>query len=209
MPVPTLYRSGIDGREIYFAKPLEIVTVVPQHVEESLVPRRVEAAFPTGTRPCVELRFSDGRTLTCTGNHRILTSGGMWVTADDLRVGKSEVIVNGVTVNNLRITAQGSPIDGVGNVLGQAGPSRLRPANAGAAAFLPATGDMQFDTADLADMEATAEDEPIARHLGNRAHHLGTVVLATAAGSLQPDHWNRKLGGPVCGLRGPAWVALS
>ena len=51
-----------------------------------------------------------------------------------------DVVVGGETINNLRITAQGTEIDGVGNILGQAGPNRLRPKNAGNAAFLPATG---------------------------------------------------------------------
>src|SRR3954468_10211617 len=56
-----------------------------------------------------------------------------------------DVVVDGKTINNLLITAQGTEIDGVGTILGQAGPGFLRPKNAGAAAFLPATGDMQFD----------------------------------------------------------------
>ncbi|WP_247356595.1 MULTISPECIES: hypothetical protein [unclassified Bradyrhizobium] len=50
-----------------------------------------------------------------------------------------DVTVGGERINNLRTTAQGTDIDGPGNVLGQAGPNRLRPKNAGAAAFLPAT----------------------------------------------------------------------
>ena len=48
------------------------------------------------------------------------------------------------------------PIDGAGGVLGQAGPTNRRPASAGASAFLPAKGIMQFDTDDLAQMEAPA-----------------------------------------------------
>src|SRR5262245_59404746 len=60
---------------------------------------------------------------------------------------------SGNVISNLVILAQGSPIDGVGKILGQAGPSLLRPASAGAAAFLPAKGEMTFDTADLENMQ--------------------------------------------------------
>ena len=57
-------------------------------------------------------------------------------------------------IDDVLIIAQGVPIDGPGRILGQAGPTHLRPASAGAAAFLPARGVMSFDTADLARMQA-------------------------------------------------------
>jgi hypothetical protein len=60
---------------------------------------------------------------------------------------------NGAVINNLVILAQGAPIDGTGTILGQAGPTLLRPRTAGAAAFLPAKGEMTFDSADLDFME--------------------------------------------------------
>jgi hypothetical protein len=86
-----------------------------------------------------------------------------------------DVVVDGVTINNLRVTAQGTPIDGVGDILGQAGPKRLRPQNAGAAAFLPATGDMQFDTADLASMEADGTLDDVITHEMGHVIGIGTV----------------------------------
>jgi diadenosine tetraphosphatase ApaH/serine/threonine PP2A family protein phosphatase len=54
---------------------------------------RVLANLSRGRRSCVELLFADGRTLTCTPDHRILTSTGEWVRASDLVVGESEVCV--------------------------------------------------------------------------------------------------------------------
>ena len=60
---------------------------------EELVPRTVTAASLTGVKPCVELRFDDGRTLVCTADHRILTGDGQWVTAGKLEVGCSDVVV--------------------------------------------------------------------------------------------------------------------
>jgi len=67
-----------------------------------------------------------------------------------------DVVVNGQVIDDVLIEASGVAIDGPGGILGQAGPTHLRPASAGAAAFIPAKGRMQFDTADLANMQATA-----------------------------------------------------
>ncbi len=46
-----------------------------------------------GERHCVELVLQDGRTLTCTPDHKILRSDGRWVRADRLVVGKDRVVV--------------------------------------------------------------------------------------------------------------------
>ena len=59
--------------------------------QDGLVPMSVMSVLDRGVRPCVELLFSDGRTLTCTANHRILTVGGMWTEAAKLVVGETEV----------------------------------------------------------------------------------------------------------------------
>ncbi|WOH68168.1 leishmanolysin-related zinc metalloendopeptidase [Bradyrhizobium sp. BWA-3-5] len=86
-----------------------------------------------------------------------------------------DVIIDGQRINNLRITAQGSDIDGPGQILGQAGPTFLRPGNAGAAAFLPATGEMQFDSADLANMEADGTLNDVITHEMGHVIGIGTV----------------------------------
>jgi len=86
-----------------------------------------------------------------------------------------DVTVDGQRINNLRITAQGSDIDGPGQILGQAGPTFLRPRNAGAAAFLPATGEMQFDSADLANMEADGTLNDVITHEMGHVIGIGTV----------------------------------
>lgn len=46
-----------------------------------------------GIRDCVKLILQDGRSLTCTPDHRILTSDGRWVRADELVPGKDRVVV--------------------------------------------------------------------------------------------------------------------
>jgi hypothetical protein len=54
--------------------------------------RIVHAAMDNGVKPCIELLFEDGRTLTCTEDHRILTLNG-WKPAGELQPGYSSVIV--------------------------------------------------------------------------------------------------------------------
>ena len=60
---------------------------------EGLVVRQVANVLDQGVRQCVELLFSDGRTLTCTPDHPIRTADGRWVTAGALVVGQDEVAV--------------------------------------------------------------------------------------------------------------------
>ena len=46
-----------------------------------------------GIRDCVKLVLQDGRHLICTPDHKILCSGGRWIRADELSLGKDRVIV--------------------------------------------------------------------------------------------------------------------
>ncbi|KAA2235064.1 leishmanolysin-related zinc metalloendopeptidase [Salinarimonas soli] len=85
------------------------------------------------------------------------------------------VNVDGETIDDLLILAQGAPIDGPGLILGQAGPTRLRPASAGSAAFLPAKGEMTFDTADLAAMEADGRLDDVIAHEMGHVIGIGTI----------------------------------
>lgn len=85
------------------------------------------------------------------------------------------VTVNGELIDDILITAQGAQIDGSGGILGQAGPTRIRPRTAGAAAYLPATGQMMFDIADLARMEAGGTLNDVITHEMGHVIGLGTV----------------------------------
>lgn len=90
--------------------------------------------------------------------------------------------VDGETIDDLLIVAEGADIDGEGQVLGQAGPTHLRPAAAGAAAMLPARGEMTFDSADLAELEADGSlDDVITHEMG---HVLGIGTLWDQKGLL-------------------------
>jgi hypothetical protein len=64
------------------------------------------------------------------------------------------VSVEGRVINDIEILVHATHIDGKGGQMGRAGARTLRPASAGAAAFLPAQGELYFDIADLADMES-------------------------------------------------------
>ncbi len=89
------------------------------------------------------------------------------------------------TIDDVLIEAEGIPIDGAGKILGQAGPTHLRPTTR-----LPAKGSMSFDTADLAQMEA---DGSLARVIMHEMAHvlgLGSIWdrfgLLQGAGSINP-----------------------
>jgi hypothetical protein len=58
-----------------------------------------------------------------------------------------DVEVDGELIDDVLILAEGAPIDGVGNTLGEAGPTHIRIGGA------PCKGLMRFDTADLEQME--------------------------------------------------------
>ncbi|NIV14166.1 MAG: hypothetical protein GWN62_23705 [Aliifodinibius sp.] len=85
-----------------------------------------------------------------------------------------EVSIDGETIDDVVIEARGSSIDGPGNVLGQAGPTRVR-----IPSFLPAKGIMEFDIGDLNRMEADGSLLSVIIH--EMGHVLGLGTL-----------WNRK-----------------
>ena len=89
------------------------------------------------------------------------------------------VVVDGETIDDVLILASGADIDGPGQVLGQAGPTQLRPVSAG---LLPAVGQMRFDTADLDRMETEGTlDDVITHEMG---HVLGIGTLWSRLGLL-------------------------
>jgi Leishmanolysin len=119
----------------------------------------------------IEVRFLGG--LTKTQIQAFQSAADRWtkVITGDLPT----VQVDGEVIDDLLILAQGADIDGVGGILGQAGPTALRPSNAGAAAFLPAKGIMQFDTADLEQMEEQRTLKDVITHEMGHVLGFGTV----------------------------------
>ena len=132
---------------------------------------RARALAATGSPFTIKLRFLGG--LTARQRAAFTGAADRWtrVIVGDLPSAR----VDGETVDDVLILAQGVAIDGPGKILGQAGPTHLRPARAGKAAFLPAKGSMSFDTADLAKMEADGTLNDVIAHEMGHVLGIGTV----------------------------------
>ncbi|WP_199255953.1 leishmanolysin-related zinc metalloendopeptidase [Mycolicibacterium mengxianglii] len=151
--------------------------------------RGVHLAAPTQSAESaykIEVRFLAG--LTETQKNAFKKAADRW---SEVIVGDvPSVLVGGEVIDDLVIEAQGTDIDGPGGILGQAGPTNLRPASAGASAFLPAKGIMSFDTADLAQMEADGTLVDVITHEMGHVIGIGTVWeqkgLLTGKGTNNP-----------------------
>ncbi len=119
----------------------------------------------------IEVRFLGG--LSETQKNAFKAAADRWaqVIVSDV----PSVRVDGEVIDDIVILAQGSDIDGPGRILGQAGPTRLRPRNAGQFAFIPAKGEMQFDTADLTQMEQRGTLKDVITHEMGHVLGFGTI----------------------------------
>lgn len=94
-------------------------------------------------------------------------------------------ISDGRETDGVIISAAGMNIDGAGSILGQAGPLDLRPSS-----LLPASGAMEFDSADLAQMEADQTLEAVIFHEMGHVLGIGTIWggrnLIVGSGSSNP-----------------------
>jgi hypothetical protein len=139
---------------------------------------RAEVLAATASPYTIEVRFLGG--LTDAQKAAFTAAADRWtgVIVGDL----PSVQVDGEIIDDVLILAQGADIDGPGQILGQAGPTHLRPASAGAAGSLTAKGLMSFDTADLAKMQADGTlGDVIAHEMG---HVLGVGTLWQRKGVL-------------------------
>jgi Leishmanolysin len=141
--------------------------------------RRAEALAATTSPYVIEVRFLGG--LNATQQAAFTAAADRWtrIIVGDL----PSVLVDGEVIDDVVIRAQGVAIDGPGKILGQAGPTHLRPASAGAAAFLPAKGIMSFDTADLSKMETAGTLNDVITH--EMGHVLGIGTLWDRKGLLR------------------------
>ena len=119
----------------------------------------------------IEVRFLGG--LTTAQKNAFKSAADRWskVIVGDV----PSVTINGEVIDDILILAKGAPIDGVGGILGQAGPTHLRPASAGVNAFLPARAEMTFDSADLAAMQANGTLLDVITHEMGHCIGIGTI----------------------------------
>ena len=134
-------------------------------VKSKATPAQVQSVYK------IEVRFIGG--LNTAQKKAFKSAADRWtkVIVGDV----PSVMVDGEVIDDLLILAQGVPIDGAGGILGQAGPTHLRPASAGVNAFLPAKGTMSFDTADLAAMQANGTLLDVITHEMGHVIGIGTI----------------------------------
>lgn len=134
---------------------------------------RTSVLAATASPFAIEVRFTGG--LTERQRAAFAAAADRWtrIVVGDL----PPVEIDGETVDDVLILAEGARIDGLGRVLGQAGPTHLRPGS-----LLPARGEMTFDSADLEALEADGTlDDVIAHEMG---HVLGVGTLWEPKGLL-------------------------
>jgi hypothetical protein len=180
-PVRTLRAGARHACEPVCALIVAVTTPEPPDVVEAdhYFSRSGRSAQAQPESPfTIEVRFTGG--LTERQRAAFTAAADRWtqVIVGDL----PPVEIDGEVVDDVLILAEGADIDGTGRVLGQAGPTHLRPESAGSAALLPARGEMTFDSADLAALEADGSlDDVITHEMG---HVLGIGTLWDAKGLL-------------------------
>ncbi len=139
------------------------------------------ATLPVTSDFNIEVRFTGGLTANQRAVFELAAARWAGIIVGDL----PSVQVNGELIDDVLIEAEGTAIDGRGNILGQAGPTHLRPGTT-----LPARGIMSFDTADLAAME---EDNTLVDVITHEMAHVlgigtiwGQLGLLDGAGSINP-----------------------
>ena len=128
----------------------------------------------TASEFVVDVRFGAG--LTSAQRAAFATAAQRWsqVIAADVPA----VVVDGETVDDVVIDADGVAIDGPAGILGQSGPTQLRPGS-----FLPAAGVMSFDSADLGQMETDGSLVNVIVH--EMGHVLGFGSIWEQLGLIQ------------------------
>lgn len=161
-------KANLDGGQLNFWK-LCIVT---------------KGATPVADTPFqIQVRFIGG--LTASQRSIFSEAAARW---SEAIVGNlPSFTVDGEVIDDLLIEAEGKIIDGPGQVLGQARPTRFRPDT-----FIPIKGEMSFDSADIQQMEDDGELLDVIIHemghvlgLGTLWSHLG---LIEGSGTSNPEY---------------------
>ena len=140
------------------------------HIVREVVPTGYEQTFPLFPPSDfdIEVVFPDN-SLTPDQQAIFVAAAARW---QSIIIGDiPDVVVPGIgLVDDVRIEARGPAIDGVGGILGQAGPRQLRTGS-----FLPVTGEMEFDSADILALIADEQFDEVILH--EMAHVLGLGTI--------------------------------
>ncbi len=146
----------------------------------------------TGTASAYDIvvRFSTGTTPTPSQQQLFVSAAARWeqLIIGDVPDGQLTLSAGSCagaaypalneSLDDIIIYATAVPIDGVGGILGQAGPCFVR-----SGSLLPVLGGMQFDTADLANLESQGRLLDVILH--EMGHVLGYGTLWSSLGLLQ------------------------
>jgi hypothetical protein len=128
---------------------------------------KIEVRYRTGTPSTAQKAAFDAAVARWT--QLILTGAPPYLVFEDAEPCAPSII--GETVDGLVIFADLHPIDGPGNVLGRSAPCILRDDPG----YLPAEGDMEFDTADLSTLEAGGQLNAVILHEMGHVLGFGTI----------------------------------
>lgn len=126
---------------------------------------RIRSAFK------IEVRFVGGLSVAQMSAFKQAANRWSRVIVGDIPT----VRVEDEDIDDLLILAEGKAIDGADGILGQSGPTALRPRAAGPYAYLPAKGEMTFDTADLSSMEYSGTLHDVIAHEMGHVLGFGTI----------------------------------
>jgi hypothetical protein len=118
----------------------------------------------------IELQFTGG--LTSSQQAIFTAAAARWqqILTGDIPDVAADFSRWGAAVDDVRISASGTPIDGVGGILGQAGPDWIRGGSS-----LPINGVMEFDSADLADLQSSGQLNDVITHEMGHVLGFGTI----------------------------------
>lgn len=127
---------------------------------------RIEVRYAANTNPTLAQRAAFDAAAARWS--QLILQGGAPTTIQEFDAGCGDL--RGQTVDGLVITAEFTPIDGAGKVLGSAGPCILREQG-----YLPVQGYMQFDTSDLGTLETAGQLDQVILHEMGHVLGFGTI----------------------------------
>ena len=183
----TITISGVDDA---VADGTQTVTITATATGYTAGSDTLDVLDDEGSEFTIDVIFIDN-SLTASQQAIFTTAANRWsqiITGDvpDVTVSGSFFTDNMQrVVDDVSIEASAPFIDGVGNVLGSAGPTGVR-----STSRIPAVGTMRFDSADVASLESSGRLQDVILHEMGHVLGIGTIwsdlLLLTGAGGADP-----------------------